>query len=299
MRISVGICACNDVSTIGGILSSLLRDVLKGHELAEIIVVSSQCIDGTTDIVKQMQKDDSRVKLILEPVRTGKAEAVNKILMTAEGEAIFLVAADVILPRSSVQILADCLSNEASVGIVCGHPIPMEHKKGFVEPLCSLLWRLHDRTLIYQSEMNMNTHATGELMAIKKEAVVHIPSAVVNDDAYLCISALKRGFITKYCSKAIVFVKTPNRVAKLLLQRRRIAYGHHQIRRIMKIHSRTLEGLLLEQPPKAFRILKKEVSNRPKDCLWLPILASVEISANILAMFDNFLGRSYSIWQRV
>ena len=299
MRISVGICVCNDVDTIGGLLSSLLNCALNGHELAEIIVISSQCIDGTSEVARQMQKKDSRVKLILEPVRSGKAEAVNRILRMAEGEALVLVAADVLLPEYSVQRLVERLSSDPSVGIVCGHPVPIQRGKGIVDSLSLLLWRLHNRTLMYQSRIGMNTHATGELMVIRKEAAAQIPSGIVNDDAYLCISALKRGFATRYCSEALVFIKTPDTVARLLSQRRRIAYGHHQIRRVMSIHSRTLEGLLVEQPFKAFRILKEEVKNQPQDCLGLPILASVEILANILAIFDNFLGRSYSIWQRV
>ena len=119
-------------------------------------------------------------------------------------------------------------------------------------------------------------------MVIRKKAASTIPFFIVNDDAYLCISSLMKGFTTKYCPKAIVFIDTPKTSAKLLSQRRRIIFGHHQIRRIMKVYPKALEGLLFEKPSSAFNILIKELRKSPKDSLGFIILIIIE--KNLIAL---------------
>ena len=81
----------------------------------------------------------SKVQIYIENERSGKASAINKILMNAKGKAIIFISADT-LPNK------DCFNNllkkleQPKVGIVCGKPVPINSKKQLVGKLVHLLW---------------------------------------------------------------------------------------------------------------------------------------------------------------
>ena len=93
MSVSVGICAYNEGLNIGPLLSN----VLYGQELpleSEVLVVCSGCTDKTVSIVQEFAEKDTRIKIIVENERRGKASAVNQVLKNANGDSVIFVSAD-------------------------------------------------------------------------------------------------------------------------------------------------------------------------------------------------------------
>ena len=97
MRLSILICAYNEEKGISYLLRNLsfqrLPPEITDHE---IIVVASGCTDRTVPIIKEFMTENSKIKLIEEKERRGKAAALNKALEAATGDYIVFIPADVL-----------------------------------------------------------------------------------------------------------------------------------------------------------------------------------------------------------
>ena len=81
---SIGIMAYNEEANIGQLLKALVTQRMSAATLSEIVVVASGCTDGTQAIVKAWCRRDSRVRLLVQAGREGKASAINYFLMNAK-----------------------------------------------------------------------------------------------------------------------------------------------------------------------------------------------------------------------
>lgn len=263
---------------------------------SEIIVVCSGCTDSTVDVVHKFSDVDSRVKLVVEEKRLGKASAVNKILSKAQGQFIFLVPADVAPEASTLPLMIGRICENPRIGVVGGSPVPINVERGFCGYLSHLMWRLHNNTLHYLNDLNLNNHASGEFMVLRRGIVDEIPVSVVNDDAYIAVSAASKGFLVKYCAKAKVYIKAPACIADYICQRRRVIYGHLRVRELTKHYPKTIENMLVQDPAKSFHILKEEIKERPKDTPKLFVVILIESVANALALIDVLFGKQHTVW---
>jgi glycosyltransferase involved in cell wall biosynthesis len=69
--------AHNEERNIRKLLRSLLGQKVEPHVLGEVVVVASGCTDGTTAEVEELAKVDTRLRLIVQDTRLGKASAIN------------------------------------------------------------------------------------------------------------------------------------------------------------------------------------------------------------------------------
>jgi glycosyltransferase involved in cell wall biosynthesis len=103
-QLTVGICAFNEEKNIGKLLANVLVEQNLPTE-SEILVVCSGCTDNTIEIANHFASQDSRVKIILESERKGKASAINKIFNNATGEVLLFISADALPYKASFQEL--------------------------------------------------------------------------------------------------------------------------------------------------------------------------------------------------
>ena len=90
-----GVVAYNEERTIRAALLSLLdQELPPGVAWNTIWVVASGCTDRTVEEAGLVAARDPRVRLVVEPVRTGKATAVTEVLRRAQGDAVVLLNAD-------------------------------------------------------------------------------------------------------------------------------------------------------------------------------------------------------------
>ncbi|MCK4435687.1 glycosyltransferase, partial [Candidatus Bathyarchaeota archaeon] len=82
MRVLVGICAYNEEHNIRELFENLLTEQNMPSN-SRILVVCSGCTDGTPQIAEEFCKSDARIELIIENIRKGKANALNKIFEKA------------------------------------------------------------------------------------------------------------------------------------------------------------------------------------------------------------------------
>ena len=184
ISLTVGICAYNEEWNIGSLLENLVKNQCLPSD-TEIIVVCSGCKDNTATIVKQFEKRDTRVKLIEEPVRLGKAKAVNKILSEAKGANIIFLSADV-TPGPNCLMALERVMVDPAIGISCGKPKPIRRGNLLIRGVVETLWGFHNWQLERLNDEGILMHAS-EVFCLRNGLVQQIPEDMVNDDAYMAV----------------------------------------------------------------------------------------------------------------
>jgi len=296
---SIGICAYNEEDNIERLLTNLLYEQNLPSNF-EVIVVCSGCTDKTPSIVRKSCEKDQRVRLILEPERKGKASAVNEILSAYKGKYLFFVPADVLPEKGSLGRLLKHFKNQ-KVGVAGGRPtlINEEERLQGVEDLAHLMWRIHNQTLQVLNHDNVLTHASGELLCIRRGIVTKIPVEVINDDAYIAMKANQKGFLVRFDPNARVRIKVPSKFADLIRQRKRIVYGHYQIKKIHGSFPRTIESMAFYDPKRVIRIFAEIIREHPRETHKLVAAVVFEMLVNVLALLDMIGGETHVPWKRI
>src|SRR5207244_11822949 len=97
--------AHNEKRNVDPALCALLEQELDGCTIDEIIVIASGCIDRTVELARHVAAGDPRVTVDVEPERTGKAAAVNRLIKQAKGEVIVLSGAHTLPDRGAIPTL--------------------------------------------------------------------------------------------------------------------------------------------------------------------------------------------------
>jgi cellulose synthase/poly-beta-1,6-N-acetylglucosamine synthase-like glycosyltransferase len=291
IEVTVGICAHNEDMNIG----KLLDNILNLQELpskSEVLVVCSGCTDNTVSLVHEYSKKDSRVHAYVESERKGKASAVQYILLNARGKVIFFISADTLPTRKCFPRLLSKLQLP-NVGVVCGHPVPINSSKSFVGKLVKLLWGFHDQAFQQLNDAGLARHAT-EIFCIRKGIVENIPIDTVNDDAYLALIAKKKGWLIKYDTEARVSICGPQTFTDYIKQRRRVLFGHYQVRRMTGESPQHLIFLLPLYPIRVMKLIFWFCKEH--GLLAFLTFVVVELGINAAAALDSILGKSHTKW---
>lgn len=226
MKVAVGICAYNEEKNIGRLLEELATTPM----LNEIIVVSSGSTDRTNRIVNERSSMDSRVRLIVEPARAGKAKAVNVIIHACRSDVIVFISADTLPERGSIARLVRWFE-DPRIGAASARPVPVNCKRGFGHA-AHIMWSAHWLYLWNLMLHGNLAHVSGEMCALSAKLLNPLPTEIINEDAYIATimkRTARRGVILD--PSARVFIKAPTNVVDLIDQRHRVLAGHKQIRK--------------------------------------------------------------------
>ena len=187
LKAIIGIPAFNEEKNIGKLLDFLIKDIPQESEA--ICVVSSGSLDGTDGIVVSRRKKDSRIYLISESERGGKASALNTILDEGKNhDAIVCIDADHLPTQISTKLLIEFL-NDNKVGAVSGRLIPVDNPNNLVGFCVHLTYNLHHLISLEAPKIS------GECMAFKTGVIREILPTVVNEDVYIqMLFGLNSGF---------------------------------------------------------------------------------------------------------
>jgi biofilm PGA synthesis N-glycosyltransferase PgaC len=290
-ELTVGICAYNEERNIGRLLSNILHEQRLPAE-SEIVVVCSGCTDNTVNIVEEYSKIDARVKFHVEMERRGKASAINYILSNASGSIVLFISADTLPSRMCFTRLLSALE-DSHVGIASGNPVPINRTDSLVGRIVQLLWSLHGQVFVQLNDAGLARHAT-EVFCLRRGIVEGIPARTVNDDAYIALTAKKKGWLVKYEPKAIVLIHGPETFPEYFSQRRRILWGHHQIKKLTGEAPQHLVYLLSLYPVRVLRLLLWLCYKNPPHVVIA--FVSTELFTNAMATLDVFRGKSHSTW---
>ncbi len=279
---SMGIMAHNEEANIGRLLEVLVSQRLKNVALSEIVVVASGCTDNTHAIVSDWAERDSRIRLIVQEKRAGKAAAINEFLPQAKEKIIVLCSAD-LLPIANA--LEDVVAPFADpeVGMTTAHPVPVNDPKLFMGFAAHMLWGLHHA-------INLTTFKSGEMIAFRK-IFERIPYHTAVDEASIEPVVRGQGYSVRYVPAAVVYNQGPETVADFLRQRRRIYAGHLAVRDTLGYTVSTMNARRI------FLLLLRNLDWRPLPFIRTWAVVGLEAYGRLLGLRDYKKRRNHQVWE--
>jgi biofilm PGA synthesis N-glycosyltransferase PgaC len=287
LRCCVASMAYNEEANIGQMMEAVLSQRLRQVEIAEIIVVASGCTDRTEEIVQEFAERDSRIRLVTQPSRNGKASAVNLLLRQTSEDIIVFVNADNVPAPDAIESMVVPFSDPL-VGMTGGRPVPINDSDSFMGYTVHLLWELHHQISLRRPKM-------GEMIAFRN-FFHQIPHDSAVDEASIEPLIRGQGLQLRYAPDAVVYNRGPETVQDFLRQRRRIYAGHVYVRATLGYGVSTMKSprilwLLLARPG-----FKRDW----RYFLMTPAIIALEAWARFLGMVDyRVWKRKHAVWEMV
>jgi hypothetical protein len=277
--------AYNEEANIADAIATILAQPIIVARITELIVVASGCTDGTATIVGRIAREDPRVRLIVQEHRLGKASAINLFIGSSRAPILLMVGADMLVRDATIDSLLRHFRDPA-VGMVGGHPIPVNDEATFLGQAVHVLWRLHDRLARQSPKL-------GEIVAFRN-VVPNIPLDTAVDEISIQALITQLGYRLVYEPDAVVYNHGPTTVGDFLRQRRRVYAGHLRVRRQQGYEASTMSGLRI-----ARALSGSGCFATPRMACWTLGTIGLEAIARGLGHYDSMRRRSHHVWDTV
>ncbi|MGB8980993.1 MAG: glycosyltransferase family 2 protein [Anaerolineales bacterium] len=192
--------------------------------LFQTLIVSDGSTDKTPEIAKRYT--DSGVKLLHQPERRGKMAAINRALPQASGEIIvFSDANNFYLPDTLCQLVRPFA--DPGVGAATGAKV-IDKGDGSLGASEGLYWKYESFIKKQESRLRSCTSAAGEVLAIRKELYSPPPDHVINDDFFIAMQIVQRGYRLVYVPEAKSIERVSPSAEDEVTRRTRINAGRFQ-----------------------------------------------------------------------
>ena len=288
-KVSIGIMSFNEEANIEGLIGTLLKENISPHVLVEVIIVSSGSTDNTDSIVRDIAKNDKRVRLLTQERRHGKNSAINLYLAEKDSniDVVIIFSGDVILKQGCLKLFIEPFRG-TNVGMVGGRPVPLNDTNTFFGFAGHLIWEMHHRVALVNPKL-------GEAVAFRN-IISKIPEDLSVDEAMIEFLIKKKGYGLFYCPDIVMYNKALDNLGDFLRQRRRIEVGHFYLKRrygykvstdIMGAKLRILSALLMSDTQYSSRLH------------WVLCCLCLTLYSRFLAYCDIFVfHKAHVIWHR-
>jgi biofilm PGA synthesis N-glycosyltransferase PgaC len=267
----VGIMAYNEEANIRILLQHLLMQKTRLVSIDEIVVVASGCTDRTEAIVREFVAIDPRIRLLIQANKEGKASAVNLLLRSTDCEVIVLESADTVPLEDTLEALVSPMA-DPRIGMVGGHPIPVNSSNCFMGYAAHFVWELHHKISLRHPKM-------GEVIAFRN-IFSQIPSDTAVDEASIEPLIIGQGLRLHYAPAAMVLNKGPETAAEFVKRRRGNYAGHLYVKETLGYKVSTMNS---------WRIALLFLLSFTWDWrwfFWAPGVAALELYVRLLGTYD-------------
>jgi cellulose synthase/poly-beta-1,6-N-acetylglucosamine synthase-like glycosyltransferase len=164
----------------------------------DVLVHSDGSTDRTDEIVSAWSARDARVQLIRDPLRKGKATALNVMAERARGEVLLLTDARQPVEPGALRAMLALLA-DPSVGCVTGN-LRLEGQTG-----SGVYWRYENWIRRNETRFRSVVGMTGALAAIRRNDLAPLPSNLILDDVWIPMRLRLQGRRILFCEEALVF----------------------------------------------------------------------------------------------
>lgn len=220
--ISILVPAYNEEDTIEATIRSIFNS---NYFIKEIIVINDGSKDKTADVVKKLQKEFSRLKLI-DKSNSGKADSLNQGIKIAEGELIGVVDADSYPSNDAIEKMVGFF-NDKKVGAVTSC-VFLKNKNTFFEKIQEIEYVVLAWTRKLLDFIDSVYVTNGPLSIYKKTALNEVggfDKESITEDIEVTWHMLSRGYKTRMSLSSKVYTTVPNKFKKWWNQRVRWGQG--------------------------------------------------------------------------
>jgi len=248
-------------------------------EKLDVIVIDSGSTDGTAERVKSWSTEnpDLKITLIREPVRKGKAQALNSGLGQATGDVVVMTDADARWDKVSLRNAVSYFS-DTKVGAVTGIKEPI-FQSGGGKSIELAYRRSYNAVRIAESKIHSTPIFNGELSAFKKDLLDEIggfQTSIGADDSHAAALVSLSGFRSIAVPDVPVFEFAPNSWFGYVKWKKRRAL--HLIQ-----HFKAIARRIRAAPPRFRSILEIEIFLHVLNP-WFLVAAVASFAASVLTM---------------
>ncbi|MCB0407465.1 MAG: glycosyltransferase family 2 protein [Bdellovibrionales bacterium] len=193
----------------------------------QIIVGSDGSNDQTNEIVQSYAEKYPHIQLLKFP-RMGKSNIINAAIKTIDSELVVFSDANTIYEKDSLRIIARYLVPEG-VGCVCGRLIyhnPGNIMSGVGE---SFYWNYETKLKIMESQVGYVAGANGAIYAIKRPLFSELPQGTINDDFYISMKVVEKGYKSLYAEDAKAYEEVAPSMGGEFRRHIRDGAGHYLV----------------------------------------------------------------------
>jgi len=190
----------------------------------QIVVAADGSDDRTAEIVSSFAAHG--VELSFEPTRRGKMSAINRAMQAARNEIVLFSDANNLYEADALQELMRFFS-DPQVGAVSGakHVLGGDGSLGDTE---GLYWKYESFIKKQETRLGSCTGVAGEIFAIRRDLFTMPPEKVINDDFYMALHIIRRGYRVVYAPQAVSTERVSQSAQAEIVRRTRIVAGRYQ-----------------------------------------------------------------------
>jgi len=203
------------------IQNSLLLDY--ASDKLQIIVAADGSSDKTAEIVRQFA---GQVELNYIPQRQGKMAAINRAMSIAKGDIVVFSDANNMYEPDVLRKLVSPFS-DLTVGATTGAKLIVQDG-GDLSSAEGFYWKYESWIKKNQTTLGTCTSSVGEMLAVRREYYNHPPNNIINDDYYIVLDLIRRGYRVIYVDDALSYEHISVTAQDEITRRSRISTGHYQ-----------------------------------------------------------------------
>ena len=222
-QVSILIAAYNEQDVIASKLENTLA-LDYPEECMQIVVAADGSDDRTSEIVETFV--DRGVELSYDARRRGKMVAINRAVPRLKHEIVVFSDANNFYAKDALRELVKPFSNP-KVGAVTGSKLILDEDDAHAKA-DGLYWRYESAIKKHETRLGSCTAVTGEILAIRRNLYQPPPDRVINDDFFIGLSVLRRGYRLVYASRARSYERSSLTEKDEAVRRSRIVAGRYQ-----------------------------------------------------------------------
>lgn len=225
--LSIGIVAYNESQSIKQLLIGLKKQSLNSFHLESVIVVSDGSSDSTVEKVKEVKWN--KIHLVTGKNRHGKPYRLNQIYRTVNTDTLVTLDADVaIIDKIFITKLAEAVNRGNE--LVSANATPVNGRT-FLERAINHYYEAREKfRKTYDYSLTVSGFR-GTALAYSRNfyKTLHLPSGIMNDDAYMFLLAKRLHLPVKQVKNAKVYFKSPETPLDFNKQMTRYIKGEQQL----------------------------------------------------------------------
>lgn len=171
------------------------------REKLQILVAADGSSDKTPEIVKSYNAQG--VELSFIPDRNGKMAAIVRAMQFSKGEIVIFSDANNMYDKQAIRELILPFS-DSRVGATTGAKLIVEDGRE-LSSAEGLYWKYESAIKACESAIDSCVSSVGEILAIRRDAFIAPKEKIINDDHYIILDLMCRGYRVVYTPLARSF----------------------------------------------------------------------------------------------